>query len=70
MAYTPFDTPFLQAVRTLRQNTGKPWVIVDGLEILPEQGIAQFELLTGRKAPRGRMRVEVERGYEATKNIT
>jgi shikimate 5-dehydrogenase len=63
MAYKPMNTPFLRAVRSLRQKTGQAWVIVDGLEILPEQGIAQFELMTGRKAPRRQMRFEVEQGY-------
>jgi shikimate 5-dehydrogenase len=63
MAYRPLNTPFLQAVRNLREKTGQGWVIVDGLEILPEQGIAQFEWLTGRKAPRRQMKIEVERSY-------
>ena len=64
MAYTPLNTPFLRMVRSLREKTGQSWVIVDGLEILPEQGIAQFELMTGRKAPRGQMRREVEQRYQ------
>lgn len=64
MAYTPLNTPFLRMVRSLREKTGQSWVIVDGLEILPEQGIAQFELMTGKKAPRGQMRREVEQRYQ------
>jgi 3-dehydroquinate dehydratase type I len=59
MAYNPLITPLLKQIGRLRNSTGVPWVIVDGLEALPEQAIAQFELMTGRKAPRGIMRHEV-----------
>lgn len=51
-------------MRRFRNETGQPWVLVDGLENVLEQGIAQFELLTGRKAPRRLMTVEVLRNYE------
>jgi 3-dehydroquinate dehydratase type I len=59
MAYNPIITPLLQQIGQIRNSTSVPWVIVDGLEALPEQAIAQFELMTGRKAPRGVMRKEV-----------
>lgn len=61
MAYKPANTPFARQIRRVRETTGVPWVVVDGLEVLPEQAIAQFELMTGRKAPRGIMRAEILR---------
>lgn len=65
MAYMPRDTPLLKQIRSLRQQTGQAWVTVDYIEVLPEQGIAQFELMTGRKAPRSLMRAEVLQASQA-----
>ncbi|TVY82370.1 Quinate repressor protein [Lachnellula suecica] len=63
LAYLPLDTPLLKQIRLVREETKQAWVIVDGLEVLPEQAIAQFELMTGRKAPKRRMRLEVLQNY-------
>ncbi|RDW77233.1 NAD(P)-binding Rossmann-fold containing protein [Coleophoma cylindrospora] len=59
LAYFPLITPLIKQMRSFQQDSNIPWVIVDGLEVLPEQAIAQFELMTGRKAPKQRMRHEV-----------
>lgn len=50
-------------MRRIRSETGRPWVLVDGLDNVSEQAIAQFELLTGRKAPRRLMTSEALRNY-------
>ncbi|KAH8590088.1 type I 3-dehydroquinase-domain-containing protein [Bisporella sp. PMI_857] len=63
LAYSPLDTPLLRQIRRVRQETKQAWRIVDGLEILPEQAIAQFELMTGRKAPKRQMRLTVRQNY-------
>ncbi len=64
LSYLPLDTPLLKQIRRVREETKQAWVIVDGLEVLPEQAIAQFELMTGRKAPKRRMRLEVLQNYK------
>jgi len=59
----PLETPLLKQIHRVREETRQAWVIVNGLEELPEQAIAQFELMTGRKAPKRRMRLEVLQNY-------
>ncbi|KAI9260772.1 hypothetical protein BDA99DRAFT_483343 [Phascolomyces articulosus] len=58
MAYKPRRTKLLlQAFR-------KGWSCVEGIEVLISQGIAQFEIWTGKPAPAHRIEEEVLRKYE------
>ncbi|KAL4814426.1 type I 3-dehydroquinase-domain-containing protein [Aspergillus spinulosporus] len=62
-AYKPLETPLLRQMRRFRSETGRQWELVDGLDNVAEQAIAQFEILTGRKAPRRLMTMEALRNY-------
>jgi shikimate 5-dehydrogenase len=60
LSYDTLETPLMKQAQKF-SNRG--WIAVHGLEVLPEQGIAQFELFTGRRAPENVMRSQIMRRY-------
>ena len=50
-------------IQQIKQLADKAWIAVDGLEVLPEQGMMQFELFTTRRAPSNTMREAVFAAY-------
>jgi shikimate 5-dehydrogenase len=60
LAYKPIITRLIEQMRSRSANG---WITVDGLNVLVEQGIAQFEIFTGKPAPVRVMRQAVRDQY-------
>jgi shikimate 5-dehydrogenase len=67
MAYMTKETPLIRQVQLFREARQRPWVLVDGIKALIEQSFSQFETMTGKRAPKSRMRNAV---YGAIKENT
>lgn len=59
MAYRPSETPLLK----LAAKVAKNWEVVRGLDVLLEQGFAQFSAWTGRQCPRRAVSEVVWKAY-------
>ncbi|CRG87875.1 hypothetical protein PISL3812_04896 [Talaromyces islandicus] len=60
LRYRPVITPLLQQIR---EHAMRGWVGIDGLENLAARTAIDFELFTGRRAPRNLARAEALRVY-------
>ncbi|KAK5065348.1 hypothetical protein LTR84_001186 [Exophiala bonariae] len=61
VAYRPLETIL---IKQMQARSASGWIIVDGLDVLVEQGIAQYEIFTGRPAPVHVMRRAVRNHYD------
>jgi pentafunctional AROM polypeptide len=62
LAYEKRVTPLLALVEQ-RKSQGSPWVGVEGIEVLLEQGYELCKMWTGRRAPRKQVREKVLEVY-------
>lgn len=62
IAYKRPLTPLISQIRALADQG---WILHDGFDVLPEQAYAQFEMFTGRRAPRKLMKDQVLKHYRA-----
>jgi shikimate 5-dehydrogenase/shikimate kinase len=60
LAYRTLTTPI---VRQMREEASRSWICLNSLDFLAEQGFAQFELFTGKRAPRRIMREKILRSW-------
>ena len=65
MAYKPAETPLLSLAAA-----AQGWKVVRGVDVLLEQGFAQFELWTGRRCPRKEVSAKVWDKYNAAHPLT
>ena len=57
-----YGQPVSPAVRQVRERVQAGWTFMDGFDVLPEQAYSQFEIFTGRRAPRKLMKDQVLSG--------
>lgn len=62
VAYKRPLTPLISQMKALADQG---WILYDGFDVLPEQAYAQFEVFTGRRAPRKLMKDQVLKHYHA-----
>ncbi|RMZ84107.1 hypothetical protein DV738_g512, partial [Chaetothyriales sp. CBS 135597] len=67
LAYMTKDTALIKQMRDFREKNALPWVIVDGISSLLEQAMGQFEIMTGRKAPRKVMTTAMQAALRETR---